>query len=206
MSGSPSLGCGGYGPVHSVVGAATSLTDVKLAGELRHGAEEAAFGEVGYRGAHKHSEAAGPASLVVMRSGMRRKLSPFTEPQFVSEQIERAKASVRERFEQQLCVLKRQLGYTKCALPGAEEESNGDRHAVRAVQAADGAQAIVGGRRIGASALAMSAVHDMPCAMQDVDCGADRKHVGSMTAPRHQLSSISASSSVLKPSLGRGQR
>ena len=91
MSGSPSLGCGGYGPVHSVVGAATSVTDVKLAGELRHGAEEAAFGEVGYRGAHKHSEAAGPASLVVMRSGMRRKLSPFTEPQFVSEQIERAR-------------------------------------------------------------------------------------------------------------------
>jgi IS5 family transposase len=77
------------GLVHTVVGTAANVNDVTQAGTLLHGEEEAAFGDAGYQGVHKRPEAAGPAWHVAMRPGLRRKLNPFIEPEFIAEQIER---------------------------------------------------------------------------------------------------------------------
>ena len=106
------------GLVHSVVGTAASVNDVTQAGSLLHGEEEAAFGDAGYQGVHKRPEAAGPAWHVAMRPGLRRKLNPFIEPEFIAEQIERAKASVRAKVEHPFRVLKRQFGFTKVRYRG----------------------------------------------------------------------------------------
>lgn len=106
------------GLVHSVVGTAASVNDVTQAGSLLHGEEEAAFGDAGYQGVHKRPEAAGPAWHVAMRPGLRRKLNPFIEPEFIAEQIERAKASVRAKVEHPFRVLKSQFGYTKVRYRG----------------------------------------------------------------------------------------
>lgn len=111
------------GLVHSVVGTAASVNDVTQAGSLLHGEEEAAFGDAGYQGVHKRPEAAGPAWHVAMRPGLRRKLNPFIEPQFIAEQIERAKASVRAKVEHPFRVLKRQFGYTKVRYRGLEKNT-----------------------------------------------------------------------------------
>jgi IS5 family transposase len=72
-----------------------------------------AFGDAGYKGVHKRSEAAGPVWHVAMRPGLRRKLNPFVEPEFISERLEKAKASVRAKVEHPFRVVKQQFGYAK---------------------------------------------------------------------------------------------
>jgi transposase, IS5 family len=106
------------GLVHSVVGTAANVNDVTQAGALLHGQEEAAFGDAGYQGVHKRVEAAGPTWYVAMRPGLRRKLNPFIEPEFIAEQAEKFKASVRAKVEHPFRVLKRQFGYTKVRYRG----------------------------------------------------------------------------------------
>ena len=58
----------------------------------------AAFGDAGYQGVHKRPEAAGPAWHVAMRPGLRRRLNPFIEPEFVAERVEKMKASIRAKL------------------------------------------------------------------------------------------------------------
>ena len=72
---------------------------------------------------HKRSEAAGPNWHVAMRPGLRRKLNPFIQPDFIAEQIERAKASVRAKVEHPFRVLKRQFGYTKVRFRGQKKNT-----------------------------------------------------------------------------------
>ena len=106
------------GLVHSVVGTAANVNDVTQAGALLHGHEEVAFGDAGYQGVHKRDETQGPTWHVAMRPGLRRKLNPFIEPQFIAEQAEKLKASVRAKVEHPFRVLKRQFGYTKVRYRG----------------------------------------------------------------------------------------
>jgi IS5 family transposase len=106
------------GLVHSVVGTAANVSDVTQAGALLHGQEEVAFGDAGYQGVHKRSESQGPQWHVAMRPGLRRKLNPFIEPDFIAEQAEKFKASVRAKVEHPFRVLKRQFGYTKVRYRG----------------------------------------------------------------------------------------
>jgi IS5 family transposase len=106
------------GLVHSVVGTAANVNDVTKAGALLHGQEEVAFGDAGYQGVHKRPEAAGPTWHVAMHPGLRRKLNPFIEPEFIAEQAEKLKASVRAKVEHPFRVLKRQFGYTKVRYRG----------------------------------------------------------------------------------------
>jgi len=111
------------GLVHSVVGTAANVSDVTQAGALLHGDEEAAFGDAGYQGAHKRAGAAGPAWHIAMRPGLRRRLNPFIQPEFIAEQIERAKASVRAKVEHPFRVLKRQFGYTQVRYRGLKKNT-----------------------------------------------------------------------------------
>lgn len=111
------------GLVHSVIGTAANVNDVTQAGALLHGEEEVAYGDAGYRGVHKRPEAAGPVWHVAMRHGLRRKLNPFIQPEFIAEQIEQAKASVRAKVEHPFRVLKRQFGYTKVRYRGLQKNT-----------------------------------------------------------------------------------
>jgi IS5 family transposase len=106
------------GLVHTVVGTAASVNDVTQAGALLHGEEEHAFGDAGYQGAHKRPEAAKPTWHVAMRPGLRRKLNPFIEPDWLAEQAEKTKASIRAKVEHPFRVLKRQFGYAKVRYRG----------------------------------------------------------------------------------------
>ena len=106
------------GLVHTVAGTAANVNDLNMAGALLHGEEEAAFGDAGYQGVHKRPEAAGPTWHVAMRPGLRRKLNPFIEPDFVAERVEKMKASIRAKVEHPFRVLKRQFGFTKVRYRG----------------------------------------------------------------------------------------
>jgi transposase, IS5 family len=106
------------GLVHTVVGTSANVNDLNVAGQLLHGAEHAAFGDAGYQGVHKRPEAAGPAWHVAMRPGLRRRLNPFIEPEFVAERVEKMKASIRAKVEHPFRVLKRQFGFTKVRYRG----------------------------------------------------------------------------------------
>jgi len=106
------------GLVHTVVGTSANVNDLNVAGQLLHGHEHAAFGDAGYQGVHKRPEAAGPAWHVAMRPGLRRRLNPFIEPEFVAERVEKMKASIRAKVEHPFRVLKRQFGFTKVRYRG----------------------------------------------------------------------------------------
>jgi IS5 family transposase len=106
------------GLVHTVVCTSANVNDLNVAGQLLHGDEESAFGDAGYQGVHKRPEAEGPNWHVAMRPGKRRKLNPFIEPQFLAEQAEKLKASVRAKVEHPFRVLKRQFGMTKVRYRG----------------------------------------------------------------------------------------
>ena len=106
------------GLVHTVVGTAANVNDLNVAGQLLHGEKQAAFGDAGYQGVHKRAEAAGPTWHVAMRPGLRRKLNPFIERDFVAERVEKMKASIRAKVEHPFRVLKRQFGFTKVRYRG----------------------------------------------------------------------------------------
>ena len=55
---------------------------------------------------------------VAMRPGLRRKLNPFIEPDFVAERVEKMKASIRAKVEHPFRVIKRQFGFTKVRYRG----------------------------------------------------------------------------------------
>ena len=106
------------GLVHTVAGTAANVNDLNMAGQLLHGDEQVAFGDAGYQGAHKRAEAQGPTWHVAMRPGKRRQLNPFIGPDFVAEQIEQMKASVRAKVEHPFRVVKRQFGFTEVRYRG----------------------------------------------------------------------------------------
>jgi IS5 family transposase len=111
------------GLVHTVACTAANVNDLNMAGALLHGEEEAAFGDAGYQGVHKRPEAAGPTWHVAMRPGKRRRLNPFIEPDFLAEQVEKMKASIRAKVEHPFRVIKRQFGFTKVRYRGLEKNT-----------------------------------------------------------------------------------
>ncbi|MBC7939321.1 MAG: IS5 family transposase [Chitinophagaceae bacterium] len=110
------------GLMHTVATTAANVNDL-------HGWSAAprrrrtAFGDAGYQGGHKRPEAAGPTWHVAMRPGLRRKLNPFVEPDFLAERVEKMKASIRAKVEHPLRVLKRQFGFTKVRYRGLKKNT-----------------------------------------------------------------------------------
>ena len=106
------------GLVHTVAGTAANMSDLNMAGSLLHGQEQDAFADAGYQGVHKRDEAQGPTWHVAMRRGKRKKLNTFLEHDFLIEQIEQIKASVRAKVEHPFRVIKRQFGFAKVRYRG----------------------------------------------------------------------------------------
>jgi IS5 family transposase len=106
------------GMVHTVVGTAANVNDVTQAGALLHGQEKDAYGDAGYQGVHKRAEADGPEWHVAMRPGLRRKLNIYIESDWIAEQREKAKASIRAKVEHPFLIVKQQFGYAKVRYRG----------------------------------------------------------------------------------------
>lgn len=111
------------GLVHTVVGTSANVNDLNVVGQLLHVEEHAGFGDAGYQGVHKRPEAVGPSWHVAMRPGLRRKLNPFIEPDFIAERIEKMKASIRAEVEHPFRVIKRQFGFTKVRYRGRQKNT-----------------------------------------------------------------------------------
>ena len=86
------------GLVHTVRGTAGSVNDVVEANSLLHGKETDAWGDAGYHGAHRRSDANPNVTWhVAMKPGKRRALDKTLLQGSITEHIEKIKASIRAR-------------------------------------------------------------------------------------------------------------
>jgi IS5 family transposase len=105
------------GLVHSVIGTAANVNDVKQGHGLLHGQESVVFADAAYQGADKRPEATGVQWQVAMRAGKRRALASNDWGDLL-EQAEKLKASVRAKVEHPFRVIKRQFGHVKVRYRG----------------------------------------------------------------------------------------
>ncbi len=106
------------GLVHTVVGTAANVNDVKVGNALLHGGETDVFADAGYRGAHKRSDTTGAVWHVAMRPSERKRWKKVPRIGRLLDHAERVKASVRAKVEHPFRVLKLQFGYRKVRYRG----------------------------------------------------------------------------------------
>jgi IS5 family transposase len=107
------------GLVHTVRGTTGSANDVTEANALLHGEETEAFGDAGYQGADKRSDARPQVRWnIAMRPGRRRALDKSRESNRLIDELERLKASIRAKVEHPFRVIKRQFGHVKVRYRG----------------------------------------------------------------------------------------
>lgn len=107
------------GLVHTVVGTAANEHDVTQAAALLHGEETLAFGDAGYQGVDKRPEHQGRDVTwhIAMRPGKRRALGNGAIDR-LTQNIERAKSSLRAKVEHPFRVIKCQFGFRKVRFRG----------------------------------------------------------------------------------------
>ena len=106
------------GLVHTVVGTAANVNDVKVGNALLHGEETDVFADAGYRGTHKRPDATGATWHVAMRPSERKRWKKVPRIGRLLDYAERVKASVRAKVEHPFRVLKLQFGYRKVRYRG----------------------------------------------------------------------------------------
>jgi IS5 family transposase len=106
------------GLVHTVVGTAANVNDVRVGNALLHGDETDVFADAGYRGADQRPEATGATWHVAMRPSERRRWRKVPRIGRLLEHAERVKASVRAKVEHPFRVLKLQFGHRKVRYRG----------------------------------------------------------------------------------------
>ena len=112
------------GLVHTVRGTAANVNDVVEANSLLHGDETDAFGDAGYQGAHKRTNASpGVNWHVAMRPGKRAALDKSKPLGAMIDEVERIKASIRAKVEHPFRVIKRQFGFVKVRYRGLRKNT-----------------------------------------------------------------------------------
>jgi IS5 family transposase len=106
------------GLVHTVIGTAANVNDVKQGHSLLHGEETVAFADAGYQGSVKRPEATDVDWHVAMRPGKRRALSKNSPWGSLLDIAEQLKTSVRAKVEHLFRVIKCQFGFTKVRYKG----------------------------------------------------------------------------------------
>jgi IS5 family transposase len=107
------------GLVHTVVGTAANVADVKVGHALLHGNEEHVFADAGYQGAAKRPEATSHAQWhVAMKAGERKRWKKVPRIGRLIEYAEKLKASVRAKVEHPFRLIKLQFGYRKVRYRG----------------------------------------------------------------------------------------
>jgi len=137
------------GLVHTVRSTAGNVNDVVEANDLLHGDESDAFGDAGYQGVAKRTDANAEVNWhVAMRPGRLRALD-------LSRPLSALKDQGQHPGQGRAPVSGHQVPVRlpQGALSRAEEERGADRHAVRAVQSVDGAAQFAEGAGMSASAM-----------------------------------------------------
>ncbi len=106
------------GLVHTVIGTAANVNDVKVGNALLHGDETDVFADAGYRGAEKRPDATQATWHVAMRPGERRRWKKLPRIGRLLDYAERVKASVRAKVEHPFRVVKLQFGHRKVRYRG----------------------------------------------------------------------------------------
>ena len=107
------------GLVHTVRTTAGNVNDVVEANSLLHGQEADAFGDAGYQGAGKRSDAKGQVRWhIAMRPGRRNALDLSNPLAAMIDKSQQILAGIRAKVEHPFRVIKRQFGYTKVRYRG----------------------------------------------------------------------------------------
>lgn len=107
------------------MGTSGDVADVAEGNSLLHGQETDAFGDAGYRGAHKRTDAKRDVTWhVAMRSGKRRALDKEDNPiDALKDRVEKIKANIRAKAEHHFRLTKRQFGYVKVRYRGLKKNT-----------------------------------------------------------------------------------
>jgi IS5 family transposase len=110
------------GLVHTVRGTSGHVSDIAEANTLLHGQESVAFGDAGYQGIEKRSDAKADVTWhVAMRPGKRKALNKENEADAMIDKAEKLKAGIRAKVEHPFRVVKRQFGYVKVRYRGLKK-------------------------------------------------------------------------------------
>lgn len=111
------------GLVHTIRGTAANVHDVVEANALLHGKETDVYGDAGYRGADKRTNARTVRWHVAMGPGKRAALDKNNKLDAVLDEIEYLKASIRAKVEHPFRVIKRQFGFVKVRYRGLKKNT-----------------------------------------------------------------------------------
>jgi IS5 family transposase len=112
------------GLVHTVVGTSGNVHDVTQGNSLLHGQESVAFGDAGYQGVDKRTDAKlGIKWHIAMRPGKRKALNEDNEADALTDKAEKLKAGIRAKVEHPFRVIKRQFGYVKVRYRGLKKNT-----------------------------------------------------------------------------------
>ena len=112
------------GFVHTVRSTSGNVHDVVESDSLLHGQEPEAFGDAGYQGAEKRPDAVEGVKWHVAMRPIKRKLLNLSDPvDQLTEQIEKATASIWSKVEHPFRVIKRQFGHVKVRYRGLKRNA-----------------------------------------------------------------------------------
>jgi len=112
------------GLVHSVRGTSGHVGDIAEGNALLHGDETVAFGDAGYQGIDKRTDATPDVTWhVAMRPGKRKALDKDNEADAMIDKAEKLKAGIRAKVEHPFRVLKRQFGFVKVRYRGLKKNT-----------------------------------------------------------------------------------
>lgn len=111
------------GLVHTVRGTPANVHDVVEANALLHGKETDVYGDAGYRGADKRTNARTVRWHIAMGPGKRAALDKNDKLDAILDEVEYLKASVRAKVEHPFRVIKRQFGFVKVRYRGLKKNT-----------------------------------------------------------------------------------
>jgi len=112
------------GLVHTVRGTSGNVHDVVEGSSLLHGEETLAYGDAGYQGIDKRSDADESAAWqIAMRPGKRKALNKEEPVDALIDKAEKHKAGIRAKVEHPFRVIKRQFGFVKVRYRGLKKNT-----------------------------------------------------------------------------------
>jgi transposase, IS5 family len=111
------------GLVHTVQGTAANVHDIVKADALLHGTETVVYGDAGYRGIQKRTNAKVVQWMVAMCPGKRAALDKNDALDRIVNEIEYLKASVRAKVEHPFRVIKLLFGFAKARYRGLKKNT-----------------------------------------------------------------------------------
>jgi transposase, IS5 family len=112
------------GLVHTVLGISGNVHDVTQGNSLLHGQESVAFGDAGYQGIEKRTDAKTNIQWhIAMRPSKRKALNKDNESDALIDKAEKLKAGIRAKVEHPFRVIKRQFGYVKVRYRGLKKNT-----------------------------------------------------------------------------------